>query len=391
VTEKKPLVSFEATCPICRAKFTHRAVKRKFFRPLDRDPDGRVREYEFPEEGLGDLRPHYYHVWHCPGCHFADEGDGFRGKRSRTIEMLSDRILELADRPEGLTVRLGLAIEVPSRGTTLSGALDAHLLALFEQDLASGAARDTAKIGRLALRAAWLFREAGELDASVPSAEAFRANLEFLASLRDAWPDVPTSEADALHRAADAYAECAESTTGLEDLAGRFDPRFLVAAIRQRLGEREAALEAAGALADEARAKYAEIRKAVGRFVNRTDFTERKYLALQARETWLSDFVRRCEALRDRVLEEIYQREMPRARALVLSGEGEVSAAAVGHRLREAGFHDYTVKRVTLLVDGWERARAAGEKAPGDAKTGGLLSKLTGLLHGKGTGDGHAG
>ena len=129
----------EKVCPICEKKF--RVVKVRSRIPVtSRDEDGCTHYVDF--------NPYYYTVWVCEHCGFAADEKTFTTK-------LPERHLTILR-----AVLLTKNIKIPfSEERTLGAASTAFRLALKFQDLIHG---KSSKKAKYAHQLAWIYREAGD-------------------------------------------------------------------------------------------------------------------------------------------------------------------------------------------------------------------------------------
>ena len=180
----------EKTCPICEKEF--RVVKTRSRVPvLTRDDDACVHYAEF--------NPYYYTVWVCEHCGFAADETTFTTK-------IPDRHLTILR-----AVLLTKNIKVPFvEERTLENASTAFRLALKYQELIHGKA---SKCAKYAHQLAWIYREAGDKT----------QEDEFLSKAAQFYED-------ALMRESFPIGELTDNAVV-----------YLVAAIYNRLGERQKA------------------------------------------------------------------------------------------------------------------------------------------------------
>lgn len=152
-------LSKEVECPSCKSKSNMSYPNPRLYVAASRESDMHVVLYRWAEGAETNALPHYYAVWQCPACMYADfvEVIDNPAGASRTDATVN------AFKNIGMDQKLVLASlrkMVPREGDqTFEGALALHLAALFAAYLPEGEDRNHNKIGRLALRIAWLFRE----------------------------------------------------------------------------------------------------------------------------------------------------------------------------------------------------------------------------------------
>jgi hypothetical protein len=136
---------------------------------LGRESDRHVTGYRWLHGIVTDVQPHHYKVWQCPKCLFADlaeEVDQEPGPGADAIRQA------FQDIPIEIHMILdSLRKLVPGEALGPDGAVAVHLAAVL---LATLPPVNHARLGRLALRLAWLFRErdGSEAAAAPPPASA---------------------------------------------------------------------------------------------------------------------------------------------------------------------------------------------------------------------------
>ena len=159
VTQKSPFLVRQATCPVCGRQASQRELRAQTYVEEAWDSDHRVARYRWLDPEFADLNPPYYALWHCPSCLFTDFKDDFRSPAAATDRFRQLRLLVLRRLKEQDATLLALGGAIDIEGMSFETALTMHLLALYLHELLPEEHQDPHKIGRLALRTAWLYRE----------------------------------------------------------------------------------------------------------------------------------------------------------------------------------------------------------------------------------------
>jgi len=185
-----PFIYRPVDCPICNEEHEQPHFRLRMFAEMDRESDGHVLQYKWLNDKVRPVNPHYYYLYYCPHCYFADLTSDYKNPRENTYFPLVERSLRrIVDKEQATMAYLAGRVHYDDIG--FDSALSLHFLATFIQLLLPDDARDDLKVGRLLLRVAWLFREqrpehAGEIKDPIrrdalASVEAFEAQVQQLA------------------------------------------------------------------------------------------------------------------------------------------------------------------------------------------------------------------
>lgn len=171
-------------CPACGAKSLLAYPDPKLYRAVKRESDLHVLAYEWSAEGARGVVPHHYFAWQCEACLFADVTEAVEsGQGSYQDHALRLAFRQALDpgRQEALAALRALVPKGPLDG---DGAAALHAAALLVSLLPAERNIDQGRLGRVALRLAWLFRERGgpeqEPEPDSGALEALRAAVERL-------------------------------------------------------------------------------------------------------------------------------------------------------------------------------------------------------------------
>ena len=160
------LVEQTVLCPACQQPVPLLYVNPKCYSNDSRESDGHVTSYRWiPGVRSSDL-PHLYTVWQCPKCHFADLKDNLKEPhRTFKDEFALQAFANLPDGRRQVLARLRQL--VPAGKLNHVGAISMHLAAILITLLPEDNRKIShSKLGKLALRLAWLYREHSRKQAS---------------------------------------------------------------------------------------------------------------------------------------------------------------------------------------------------------------------------------
>ena len=155
---EEPLISKTVQCPACQQEVPFRIANPRLYTVASRESDRHVTGYRWLHEIETTVVPHRYHVWQCERCLYADLADNV----DKDQPALADSVRQSF---EDLSVERHMVLDalrelVPSGEMDQKGAIATHLAAILVTLLPPAEHQvDHAKLGRLALRLAWLFRE----------------------------------------------------------------------------------------------------------------------------------------------------------------------------------------------------------------------------------------
>ncbi|BDU72049.1 DUF2225 domain-containing protein [Mesoterricola silvestris] len=154
---EEPLLTKTIQCPACEQKVPLRMANPRLYTVASRESDRHVTSYRWLRSLVTDVVPHHYRVWQCPRCLFADFADKvdkekLDGSHDEARSLFMDISIEKR------VVLDSLRKLVPQGDLDARGAVAIHLAALLIAFL-PGKRMDHAKLGRLAIRLGWLYRE----------------------------------------------------------------------------------------------------------------------------------------------------------------------------------------------------------------------------------------
>lgn len=154
-----PLLTKMIQCPACQQQVPMPVANPRLYTVAGRESDRHVTGYRWLHDIVTEVVPHHYKVWQCQKCLFAGLAEDL-DQNPPDLRLEADRRTFGDISIEKRMVLEALREQVPDGELTLDGAIATHLAAILITILPSTERRlDHAKLGRLALWLAWLFRE----------------------------------------------------------------------------------------------------------------------------------------------------------------------------------------------------------------------------------------
>lgn len=173
----EPLLLKTVICPSCERSVPLRMANPRLYTVASREPDRRVTAYRWINGLVTGIQPHYYRIWQCPECLLADFTEAIEaGPGDARREEIRDSFRDLSVEKHMVLTSLRDLVSGPELDR--QGAIAIHLAAFLIADAAPKRTRSDAKIGWIAIRLAWLFREDG--NAKVSSAPEASQSLDGL-------------------------------------------------------------------------------------------------------------------------------------------------------------------------------------------------------------------
>lgn len=158
-TAKTPFLEKVIDCPICEETGRFKVIKSKLFTPGDKESDQHIKYYSWIDPDFQGINPAYYFLWHCPRCEFTDITTDFEEPgRELKNSTIKEHYLHLGKKDKEFLSLIGKHIDIENM--TFETAMNMHIAALYIQELPKEQSlKNVLKLGRLYLRAAWLWRE----------------------------------------------------------------------------------------------------------------------------------------------------------------------------------------------------------------------------------------
>ncbi len=344
MAKETPFVAVKVRCPFCEMESTQRYIKSRMFQPEITEEDSHVAVYKWENPEFAQIRPNWYHIWHCPTCHFCDEKETFRDedKSGGKLEMIKEKLLIHSRMPNSLIARLGSAVDFSKDNYSVDSAIIAHLLAIYEQELLSVNLRQYNKLARFYLRTAWLYREKDQLglpEENIPA--GFGSYKEFLESFREEWPGIITEEGPAIEIALARYQDILNHSVNA-DVKYEINVMNLIVAMLRRNNRNAEALRSVRGIFTAATKARQVARAAIQKGVD------------PARNQGVLNFaagvIDKATTMAEELGEIVFKEELPAAKEAVMK-MGPVDAKTVLEKLRELKFSDITARRMAKMFE----------------------------------------
>jgi hypothetical protein len=205
-----PFLKRSVRCPVCHKTREHRMFRVRQFLPMGLEDDQHVTEYKWQSEKVEAVHPPYYALYFCEDCYYADLSDDFKDpSRSQAGYWVGKNFGNFSPETNAVIELLGRHVDYET--INFHSALCMHYLVIYIQTIVPSDLQDPFKVGRIALRLSWLYREAKQ-DMVIPDGPetcagqafgAFASFEEFVVELRKHWPEAPRDESEAALLAAD--------------------------------------------------------------------------------------------------------------------------------------------------------------------------------------------
>lgn len=350
MAKETPFVPVKVHCPFCGVESTQRYIKSRMYKEEVVEKDSHVAVYSWENPEFAEVRPNFYHIWHCPTCHFCDEKEVFRGedKSGGKLELIKEKLLIHSRMPGSLIANMGSKINFENDRYHADSAILAHLLAIHEQELLSLNMRQYAKLARFYLRLAWLYREKDSLaiaDEKVP--DGFGSFKEYLEGFRETWPGIPTEEAAATEIALARYQDILNHTQNA-DVKYEINIMNLIIAMLRRNGRNAEALRMVRGVFTAAIKARQTARAAIQKNINAAQN--------QGVVNFAAGVIDKATEMAEELQDIVFKAELPAAKEAVLK-MGPVDAKTVVEKLRELKFSDITCRRMGIMFE-----KQAGKK-----------------------------
>ncbi len=349
-----PFIEVKVKCPVCETVSPQFYVKSKLYQPVEIEKDHHVVTYNWNEEGLSDIRPENFFIWHCPHCHFADENEVFRGKINKLwkgkLELMSHKIIKAAKDPENFLVRIGKEIDYSELPISNETAILNHILGCYIQEgFLSPNNRMPIKLAKFYLRLAWLYRERENLEKKIENIPDGYMSLEgFLTDQKKFWENLPLNEAEAMNQAIAQYESVLENAGKEDNVKKEITLMFLLLNLNRRIGELDKSFTYVRSIFSSAMKTRQITKNILDKGTQSGKLSTQQIEQMRGMIAWLSNVIEEASSEGDQINEEIYWQEFDKAREMAL-GINPMLPKAVMTALRDANFHEITCRKVAML------------------------------------------
>ncbi|NCD33968.1 MAG: DUF2225 domain-containing protein [Spartobacteria bacterium] len=206
----KPMVRCKVRCPMCESASYQYKMNTRVYWNREIDVDLQPYNYAMLEHIEADKKYHppLYYMWYCPECHFTSGYRHFIHPLKDVyvrVEAVRERIADAYQNDRAFRKK----VKELSRGIDIENmdfyqGIKLHLLAVVILELIEDVVKQYfLNLGRYCLHLGWLYRD---MQSDPDEAVLIQPKLDQLfTDLEDVWPDMPRSEYDALHKAANYY------------------------------------------------------------------------------------------------------------------------------------------------------------------------------------------
>ncbi len=179
MVKRSVFIEKQVGCLVCKRQIPLRYPNPRYYVAATRESDQHVIAYRWAEglQAGEQVPPHYYAVWQCPHCLFADFTESFN-RPTGGLKEDHLRAAYLKSAQETRTVLVELRKLVPEGDIDFDGAVALHLAAIKIATLPDKEEIDHNKLGRLSLRLGWLFRERSEGQVEAEESKGALAELQ---------------------------------------------------------------------------------------------------------------------------------------------------------------------------------------------------------------------
>jgi uncharacterized protein (DUF2225 family) len=168
--EEQIFIEREIFCPVCKMKSSFRYPNPRLFVAETRESDLHVTAYRWLIGESVNILPHYFVVWQCRYCLFADFRENVETPKGTVKDLYLKEAFPKVSADDMYVIQ-ELRTLVQESHIDYNSAAALHLAALYIASLPDKENIDHNKLGRLSLRLGWLYREAGQKSAAVKDKE----------------------------------------------------------------------------------------------------------------------------------------------------------------------------------------------------------------------------
>ena len=349
--DKSPFLIKKAQCPVCKFKSDQRRFKLKIYAEKNIDIDKHIQVYNWIDKDFQNYHPPLYYFWHCPNCYFTESFQDFEdpGKPMwSTFKLLKEdftRKFQEDPKVEKLVSWLSKGIDYDTMNYTQ--AIRLHVLAIYIQRILEDEKDvDTLKVGRFLVRTGWLLREMKETKH-----KEFGTVKSILAEIRKLWPDVPTSEEDAMKKSLHWLTIAYQRHPGIKNPVAEVDMLMWLAGINLKLGDEEKGLEGLNQVLQRGQTTNVKLEQRLK--TKGISAEEERNLGIQAKK--IGSIVSKARDMMQDIQYKRFQAQKAEAKKIADPLiQKEVPAEEIRAKLKEAGF---SPKVIAAVVPGGKKKK----------------------------------
>ncbi len=342
---KSPFIKKEVHCPVCNSLAQNRFIMPKSFIELEVESDRHVNKYKWMDSDFEGYHPPFYHFWHCPTCKYtASQRDFLKPGQDQqsNFNMLKRLVQQMKPNQKQIVQLLGSDINYDK--VTFSMALNAHLLALYIQELPLAPDRDDNKIASYYLRTGWLIRE--QIAKDDPDGE-FEKYKEFLNKLSKLWSGVPLSESDCLNQAAESFQLAYQNHPRYADILHATDLMILIADIYVRAGDMKAAMKSLNNVMQTGQKFRGQMGETMRKDREAGRLTATRKAQLDAQANKVNVLMEKAGDMRQEIIKVKMAKQEPKAKAVVAKLEAKgFDTEQIREKLQEFNFEPQLITRL---------------------------------------------
>ncbi|MBW7997475.1 MAG: DUF2225 domain-containing protein [Candidatus Glassbacteria bacterium] len=342
---KSPFVKKEIICPVCGSPSENRFIMPKSFVEKEVESDRHVKEYKWMDSDFEGYHPPFYHFWHCTTCKYTSSQRDFLkpGQDQQSNFSLIKRCVQQMNPNQKQIVQL-LGSSINYDNMTFCMAMNAHLLALYIQELTPTVDRDDNKIASYYLRTGWLIRE--QMAKDDPDGE-FKKYKEFLAKLGKLWESVPQSEAECMNAAAENFQKAYQNHPRYADILHATDLMILIAEIYLRADNMKLAMKSLNSVMQTGQKHRAQMGETMRKDKEAGRLTATRKAQLDAQANKVNVLMEKAGDMRQEIIKVKIAKQEPKAKEVVAKLEARgMDAEDIREKLKEFNFEPQLITRL---------------------------------------------
>lgn len=342
---KTPFVKKEVPCPVCGSGAENRFIMPKSYVEKEVETDRHVKEYKWLDSDFESYHPPFFHFWHCPTCKYtASQRDFLKPGQDQqsNFSLIKRCIQQMKPNQKQIVQLLGSDINYDNMSFTM--AMNAHLLALYIQELPPAADRDDNKIASYYLRTGWLIRE--QMAKEDPDGE-FEKYKEFLDKLGKLWENVPQSEPDCLNAAAENFQKAYQNHPKYADILHATDLMILISEIYMRAGDMKLALKSLNNVMQTGQKFRQQMGETMRKDKEAGRLTATRKAQIDAQGNKVNLLMEKAGDMRQEIIKVKIAKQEPKAKAVVakLQAKG-MDTEDIREKLKEFNFEPQLITRL---------------------------------------------